>query len=73
MLYRVFGHTQITVSTVVEAESEEEAIEIAEQSFEGVSSYAGNGGDDKLIGVEGENETIAADGDVVFDDAQEEV
>ena len=73
MLYRVFGHTVVNVSTIVEAESEAEAIEVAQREFEGIDSYVGNGGDDKLIGVEGENETIAADDYVVFDDAQEEV
>lgn len=73
MQYRVFGHTVVDVSTVVEAESEEEVIEVAQREFEGINSYCGNGGDDKLIGVEGEYETIAADNYVVFDDAQEEV
>lgn len=70
--YTVFGHTEITVSTVVEANSIEEAIEKAEERFKGISSFCGNGGTDKLIGVNGEDDTISADSCVKFDDAAEE-
>ena len=68
MEYRVYGHTTVTVSTLVEANSEEEAIEKANQEFGGILSYCGNGGTDKLIGVDGEYDTIEADESVEFDD-----
>lgn len=69
MEYRVYGHATVTVSTLVEADSEEEAIEKANQEFGGIASYCGNGGTDKLIGVEGEYDTIETDESVEFDDA----
>ena len=72
MKYRVYGHTTVTVSTLVEADSEEEAIEKANCEFGGIMSYAGNGGMDKLIGVDGEYDTIEANESVEFDDAAEE-
>lgn len=40
--------------------------------FGGICSYCGNGGIDKLIGVDGEYDTIEADESVEFDDAAEE-
>lgn len=72
---RVFGHTEVTVSVLVEvpdeqfAEMDESDIyDLADQEFGGIGSFAGNGGIDKLIGVCGSQESIAADGDVEFDD-----
>lgn len=72
MKYRVYGHTTVTVSTLVEANSEEEAIEKANREFGGIISYGGNGGIDKLIGVDGECDTIEADESVEFNDANTE-
>lgn len=69
--YRVFGNTNVTVSIIVEADSAEDAIEKAPDNFGGICSYAGNGGVDKLIGVSRGVESIEADGDVKFDDAEE--
>ena len=74
---RVFGHTTVTVSTVITVRdgtelSEKEIRRRAKQKFGGIHAYLGNGGDDKLIGVEDENETIAADEAVVFDDYMHE-
>ena len=37
-----------------------------------LEAFVGNGGMDKLIGVEGEGETISADEAPVFDDYMEE-
>lgn len=68
MKYIVLGNTRVTVSVEVEANSEQEAYAKAKKKFKGIKEYMGNGGDMKLIGVEGENETIAADEPVVFDD-----
>ena len=71
--YRVFGRTTVTVSMIVSVPdgrelTEEEIYKRAKKHFRGIKSYLGNGGDDKLIGVDGETETIAADEDPVFDD-----
>lgn len=72
--YRVFGHANVTVSVVVEVKdgvelSEEEILKKAQKKFNGIHAYLGNGGGgDKLIGVDGDTETIAADEAAVFDD-----
>lgn len=71
--YRVFGNTNVVVTTVIEVPDDEELTEDeiyarAYESFQGVSSFAGNGGIDKLIGVNGEKDTIDADNEVKFDD-----
>ena len=75
---RVFGHAQVTVSVVIrvrgDAElTEKEIFQRAGRKFGGIHSYLGNGGDDKLIGVENRNETISADENPKFDDYAEEV
>ncbi len=75
---RVFGHAQVTVSVVIrvrgDAElTEKEIFQRARRKFGGIHSYLGNGGDDKLIGVENRNETISADENPKFDDYAEEV
>jgi hypothetical protein len=70
---QVYGHTTVTVSTVIKVRdntelTESEIISRARRKFGGVHSFCGNGGFDKLVGVSGENDTIAADEEVVFDD-----
>lgn len=65
--YVVLGNTQVTVSITVEANSKDEAYKKARKQFKGIQDYVGNGGTDKLIGVEGDC-TIAADEPVVWDD-----
>ena len=69
--FLVFGHTSVTVSCIVRADddiSEEELFLRAGRQFGGIHEYAGNGGDAKLIGVEDQYETIAADEPIVWDD-----
>jgi len=66
--YRVFGHTTVTVTVEVEADTEEDAYRAANEQLAGLSSFLGNGGDDKLIGVEEPDQTVAADEDIVYDD-----
>lgn len=56
--YRVNGTVTVYVSCIVEADSEEEAIEQAEDELTALNSYAGNGGMDKLIGVRGSNHSV---------------
>lgn len=72
MLYEVYGHATVVCSMVVEAESEEEAIEIANEEFGGLTNYAGMGSSDCLVGVltSDDERCIYPDSEVVFDDAQ---
>lgn len=69
--YDVHGTVPVVVHITVEAENGNQAMEIAAEEFRGVFEYVGNGGYDKLIGVEGENETITIEGSVEFDDYTE--
>lgn len=66
--YDVHGTVPVTVHITIEAEDGEQAIEFATQKFKGIHIYMGNGGGDKLIGVEGSDESITVDGDVEFDE-----
>lgn len=68
--YTVTGHATVVCSMVVEAESEEEAIEKANEDFGSLTNYAGMGGIDKLLGVpSSENDRcVFPDSDVEFDD-----
>lgn len=72
MKHRVIGNIQVSVGIIVEAENEDEAIQNAYEEFGGVNGYCGNGGTDKLIGVDGDTEWIEADGIVEFNDVEEE-
>ena len=67
-LYRVFGHTTVTVVTEVIADNETEAYEKAVNDLFDLDSYAGNGGTDKLIGVSGDCQSVAADEEITYDD-----
>lgn len=69
--YDVHGTVPVVAHITVEAESEEEAIQKAYKEFGGVNAYCGNGGMDKLIGVEGDHESITVDGNAEFDDCTE--
>lgn len=60
-IYEVIGHKTIVVKKRVKANSEEEAFELAEEFFNGIHSFLGNGGDDKLIGVYDDSESIECD------------
>lgn len=70
MKYEVFGHATVICSMVVEADSEEEAIRIANEEFGGLTNYCGMGGTEHLLGVQ-DNECdrcVLPDGEVEFDD-----
>ena len=71
--YRVMGHAEVLVTTVVEVDDDEELdedgiIDRAHEMFTGIGAYCGNGGTDKLIGVDGEDDTISCPEYVEFDD-----
>lgn len=61
--YRVWGMMTVSVSIQVEADDEDDAFEVADEVFDGLKGYAGNGGTDKLVGVSGPGETIEPGGD----------
>lgn len=63
--YKVYGHCTVICSMHVKAESEEEAIEIANDTFGGLTNYAGMGSCDCLVGC------IFPDSDPIFDDCEE--
>lgn len=73
MKYRVSGNIRVSVGITVEAESEDEAIQKAYEEFGGVNDYCGNGGIDKLIGVDGDTEWIEAYGIVEFNSVEEDI
>ncbi len=65
MKYFVEGVAEAIVGIVVDAENEEEAIAKAYDQFGGIHAYAGNGGYDKVIGVNGSEECISCEDDSV--------
>jgi hypothetical protein len=71
MRYRVYGQTTVNVVTEVIAESANDALEMALHELNGLIPYVGNGGTDKLIGVDGYNESVSADGEIEWLTAEE--
>lgn len=69
---RVFGHVDTVVSTVIEIDDDftpEEIYEAASSSFQGISQLVGNGGcGEKMVGVNGPDDTIMVDEAPTFDD-----
>jgi len=65
--YKVFGHTVVNVVVEVEAENEGKAYKIAEDELCGLIAFCGNGGTDKLVGVDGENQSVSADEGIEYD------
>lgn len=72
-VYEVYGHTSLICSMRVTAESEEEAIEIANATFGGLTNYAGMGSSNCLVGVltSENNRCVFPDSEVEFNDCQE--
>lgn len=73
MKYRVYGSAILTCSMIVEANSEDEAIEVANEEFGGLTNYAGMGSCDCLVGVltNEDERSIYADGEADFNYAEE--
>lgn len=69
--FKVRGQYTITVMKEVWANDEDEAINKADNKFGGVIEYVGNGGYDKLVGVSESDESVAADGMIEWEDAEE--
>ena len=63
--YRVYGVVEVVVTKEVWANSESEAYEKAADQLDTLESYLGNGGDDKLIGVDGQDESVDTCGNTI--------
>ena len=71
MKYKVFGHVTVNVYVTVEAETDEEAFEIASDQRQFLDALPNKYGDVKLVGVTGTGESVEADARIVFDDLDE--
>jgi ribosomal protein L37AE/L43A len=63
--YAVHGVVEVEVVKEVWANSEAEAYEKAAEQLPSLTEYLGNGGDDKLIGVEGSGESVFTHGNEI--------
>ena len=68
--YRVAGTTTVTVYKEVWANSESEAYDKAYRELSCLTEYCGNGGCDKLIGVDGHDESVSVDGYIEYNDTE---
>ena len=66
--YKVYGTTTVSVVKEVWANSEEEAYEKAQNQLDSLTEYCGNGGYDKLVGVDGDDESVACYDSICYDD-----
>ena len=64
-IYEVRGTITIEVFKRVKAHDAYEAVELAEKHFNGLTEYCGNGGIDKLIGVDQSSESVSCNGGYV--------
>lgn len=69
--YRVYGTATVTVTKEVWANNEDEALEKAYDALPCLTAYCGNGGYDKLIGVEEDDETVETFDDIEYNDVEE--
>lgn len=68
--YSVRGTTVVTVIKEVWASNEDEAYDKAWRELTSLTVFCGNGGTDKLIGVYGSDESVAADDNIEYDDIE---
>ena len=71
MRYKVYGRTTVNVITMVEADNVEAALEVALDELNSLILYVGNGGDNKLVGVDGEGDSVSADDEIEWTSAEE--
>lgn len=69
--YIVYGKVTAFVSVELEAKNKKEAIEKAYEECSGPMSFVGNGGCNKLIGVDGDNVNISCDDEVEYTEVEE--
>ena len=68
--FRVMGTTVVTVYKEVWANDKDEAMEKAENQLSSLTAYCGNGGCDKLVGVDDSDESVSADEFIEWDDVE---
>ena len=68
--YRVYGTTTVGVVKEIWANNEDEAYDRAFYELSSLTAYCGNFGTDKLVGVDGEDERVAADDVITYDDCE---
>ena len=69
--YRVMGTVMVSVYKEVWAHNEDEAYDKAYNQLDNLTEYVGNGSFDRLVGVENEGESVAADGMIEYNDIEE--
>jgi hypothetical protein len=69
--YKVSGTVTVVVTKEVWANSEDEAQEKAYNQLPCLTAYCGNGGYDKLVGVEDDGESVDVFEDIVYDEVEE--
>ena len=69
--YRVMGTVMVSVYKEVWAHNEDDAYEKAYNQLDNLTEYVGNGSYDRLVGVENEGESVAADGMIEYSDIEE--
>lgn len=69
--YAVHGVVEVEVVKEVWANSESEAYDKAHDQLSSLTEYLGNGGDDKIIGVDGDGESVFTHGnDIEYNDIE---
>jgi hypothetical protein len=69
--YKVYGTVTVCVTKEVWANSEDEAREKAYDQLSCLTAYCGNGGGDKLVGVDGDDESVDTFDDIEYTDTEE--
>ena len=69
--FKVYGNVNVVVTKEVWARTAEEAMEKAQERLSCLTAYCGNGGCDKLVGVENHDESVDVFDDIVYDDIEE--
>lgn len=64
--YKVYGKVMVEVIVDVEAKNKKEAIDKAYDECTNLSSYTGNGGWNKMVGVSADNVNIECEDDVRY-------
>lgn len=68
--FRVMGTTVVTVYKEVWAHNEDEAMAKADSQLSSLTAYCGNGGYDKLVGVDDSDESVDASGYIEWEDTE---
>lgn len=69
--FKVYGNVNVVVTKEVWANTAEEAMEKAQERLSCLTAYCGNGGYDKLVGVQHSDESVDIFDDIVYDDVEE--